>query len=143
MIYLSSDHAGFHLKLQIISFLNLEKISYFDLGPFEFIKEDDYPLYAQSLAERMKAEKDSMGILVCRSGEGMEIAVNRFKWIRAALCNNKTFAKLSREEDDANVLVFSAMMFDSSEDYKDIVKTFINTNFKNIKRYRRRVKEMS
>ncbi|MHB8442935.1 MAG: RpiB/LacA/LacB family sugar-phosphate isomerase [Patescibacteria group bacterium] len=143
MIYLSSDHAGFHLKLQILSFLTLEKISYFDLGPFEFIKEDDYPLYAQSLAERMKADKDSMGILVCRSGEGMEIAANRFKWIRAALCNNKNFAKLSREEDDANVLVLSAMLFEDNEEYKEIIKTFINTKFKNIKRYRRRVKEMS
>ena len=93
-IFISSDHAGFKLKETIKDYLTNKKVKFVDLGP----KDDnrvDYPDYAHKVARRVKLSKNNVGILVCGSGTGMNIAANKHKNIRAAQCFNIKSTKFS------------------------------------------------
>ena len=100
-IFISSDHAGFKLKEEIKSHLSKKKISFKDMGPFNDDRVD-YPDYAHKVARKVNTNKNNVGILVCGSGMGMNIAANRHKNIRAAQCFNLKSTKLSRLHNDAN-----------------------------------------
>ena len=91
-IFISSDHAGFGLKEDIKKHLKNKKLNFKDLGPFN---DDsvDYPDYAHKLAKKVKVSKNNVGILVCGSGTGMNIAANKHKNIRAAQCFNAKSTK--------------------------------------------------
>jgi len=102
-IFISSDHAGFKLKEEIKSHLLKKKLFFQDLGPFHDDRVD-YPDYAHKVAKKVKAKKSNVGILVCGSGMGMNIAANRHKNIRAAQCFNLKSTKLSRLHNDANII---------------------------------------
>ena len=98
-IFISSDHAGFKLKETIKDYLRNKKVKFEDLGP----KDDssvDYPDYAHKVARKVKSRKSNVGILVCGSGTGMNIAANKHKNIRAAQCFNLKSTKLSRLHND-------------------------------------------
>ena len=84
-IFISSDHAGFKLKEEIKSHLSKKKISFKDMGPYNDDRVD-YPDYAHKVARKVMTNKSNVGILVCGSGMGMNIAANRHKNIRAAQC---------------------------------------------------------
>jgi len=84
-LVLASDHAGFHLKQQLVSRLKSEGHQVLDLGAFS-TESVDYTDYAQALCQAVLDGKAERGILICNSGVGMSIAANRFKGIRAALC---------------------------------------------------------
>ena len=98
-IFISSDHAGFRLKEAIKDYLKNKKVKFEDLGP----KDDsrvDYPDYAHKVAKKVKLNKRNVGILVCGSGTGMNIAANKHKNVRAAQCFNIKSTKLSRLHND-------------------------------------------
>jgi len=95
----------------------------------------DYPVFAKKLCNQMK-ESDK-GILICGTGIGMSIAANRFKNIRAALCFNEKMATLSRQHNDANVLVLGARII-SAETARNCVEKFLSTDFEG-GRHRRRM----
>lgn len=137
MIYIASDHDGFELKQNICKFLTLESIEFTDLGPYEFNKPDDYPIFAIEVCKKVLETKTS-GILICDTGIGMSIAANRFKGIRAAPCNDSFLALRARKHNDANILVLDAI-YDDIEKSKSIILTFINTPFSNEERHIRRV----
>jgi ribose 5-phosphate isomerase B len=86
-ICIASDHGGFNLKESIKDFLIKKNISIIDLGPYKN-KTVDYPDFAKRLANRIKAKKSDVGILICGSGTGMAISANKIKTIRAAVCYN-------------------------------------------------------
>ena len=86
-IFISSDHAGFKLKESIKDYLKTKKIEFEDLGPKNDHKVD-YPDFAHKVARRVKLNKRNVGILVCGSGTGMNIAANKHKNVRAAQCFN-------------------------------------------------------
>ena len=86
-IFISSDHAGFKLKENIKMYLDKKNYRYFDLGP-ENSNRVDYPDYAHKVAKKVKLNKNHVGILVCGSGTGMNIAENKHKNKRAAQCFN-------------------------------------------------------
>ena len=94
-IFISSDHAGFKLKEDIKKHLKNIKLNFKDLGPVNDTSVD-YPDYAHKLAKKVKISKNNVGILVCGSGTGMNIAANKHKNIRAAQCFNAKSTKLSR-----------------------------------------------
>jgi ribose 5-phosphate isomerase B len=126
-IVIAADHAGFELKHKIILYLKDQKYNVLDLG-CNNMEAVDYPDYAYSLCENIGSEY-STGILVCGSGVGMSMAANRFKHIRAALCSDANIAQLSREHNDANVLVLGARIIDQETAFSCINK-FLNTEFK-------------
>lgn len=136
MLYIASDHAGYHLKEKLKGI----RESYDDLGTYS---EDpvDYPDIAYMMAERLLTNKNAKGILICGSGIGIAIAANRFNHIRAALCHKPDEAKLARQHNDANVLVLAGREADL-EIANDIIETFINTNFE-AGRHLRRVNKMT
>jgi ribose 5-phosphate isomerase B len=126
-IFISSDHAGFKLKEEIKSHLSKKKISFKDMGPFNNDRVD-YPDYAHKVARKVKTNKNNVGILVCGSGMGMNIAANRHKNIRAAQCFNLKSTKLSRLHNDANIITLGSRLLNKKLAL-NCVNTFLNTKF--------------
>ena len=142
-IYLASDHHGFHIEEDIIKFLHSKNYEVVDLSGAELDLNDDYPVFAKTAVHQLLSDEDSnsKAILLCGSGQGMCIAANRFKGIRASLCWNTKLAYSARNDDDSNVLCLSA---DHTilEDIKDIIQVFMTTPFANAARYVRRLNEI-
>ena len=126
-VCIASDHGGFKLKEAIKDLLINKNISIFDLGPFEN-KTVDYPDYAKKLANRIKAKKSDIGILVCGSGTGMAISANKIKSIRAAVCYNTKSTRLSRQHNNANIITLGARLTKKSLSLK-LVEIFLKTKF--------------
>ena len=138
-IFISSDHAGFKLKETIKMYLERKKYKYFDLGP-ENDNSVDYPDFAHKVAKKVKLNKNNVGILVCGSGTGMNIAANKHKNVRAAQCFNLKSTKLSRLHNDANIITLGSRLL-STKNALDYVKAFINTKFEG-GRHLKRVKKI-
>ncbi|MDB2341903.1 ribose 5-phosphate isomerase B [Candidatus Pelagibacter bacterium] len=126
-IFLSSDHAGYKLKEIIKIYLDKIMIKYTDLGPFSNDRVD-YPDYAHKVAKKVKTNKNHIGILVCGSGTGMNIAANKHKNIRAAQCFNVKSTKLSRLHNDANIITLGSRLLSKKNALK-FVDVFLNTKF--------------
>ena len=126
-IFLSSDHAGYKLKEIIKIYLDKIMIKYTDLGPFSNDRVD-YPDYAHKVAKKVKTNKNHVGILVCGSGMGMNIAANKHKNIRAAQCFNVKSTKLSRLHNDANIITLGSRLLSKKNALK-FVDVFLNTKF--------------
>ena len=126
-IFISSDHAGFKLKETIKNYLINKKIKFTDLGPMNDSKVD-YPDYAHKVARKVKVNKSNVGILVCGSGTGMNIAANRHKNVRAAQCFNLKSTKLSRLHNDANIITLGSRLISKKNALK-FVSVFLNTKF--------------
>ena len=126
-IYISSDHAGFKLKEDIKAFLSKKKLTFLDLGPYNADKVD-YPDYAHKVAKKVKISKNNVGILVCGSGTGMNIAANKHKNIRAAQCFNLKSTKLSRLHNDANIITLGSRVLSKNNALK-FISVFLNTKF--------------
>ena len=138
-IFVSSDHAGFALKKKVLNFLKKKKLSFQDLGPFSD-KSVDYPLYAHKLAKNVKKNKRNVGILICGSGTGMNIAANKHRNIRAAQCFSVKSTKLSRLHNDANVITLGSRLISKNKAMK-FISAFLNTKFEG-GRHLRRVKKI-
>ena len=137
-IFISSDHAGYKLKEEIKKHLKRKKLSFEDMGPNSSQKVD-YPDYAHKVARKVKVSKKNIGILVCGSGTGMNIAANKHKNIRAAQCFNLKSTKLSRLHNDANVITLGSRLITKKNALK-FVSVFLNTKFdggRHLKRVRK------
>ena len=126
-IFISSDHAGFKLKEDIKISLKRKKLKFEDLGP-ENDNRVDYPDFAHRLARKVNVNKNHLGILVCGSGTGMNIAANNHKNIRAAQCFNTKSTKLSRLHNDANIITLGSRLISKKNALK-FVSIFLNTRF--------------
>jgi ribose 5-phosphate isomerase B len=138
-IAIASDHAGFHLKNQIKKALDSLQVLYDDLGP-EGTDSVDYPDFARKVAEAV--QNGSLGILCCGTGIGMSIAANKFRGIRAAICNDIYTAQMSREHNDSNILVMGGRILEDSDEVERIVKTWLQTEFQG-GRHKRRIDKIS
>lgn len=140
-IIIGSDHAGVELKSFLKDFLQSVGYSVSDIGTFS--KEScDYPDIAQTLANNIKENPNNLGILICGTGIGMSIAVNRFNFIRGAVLYNNEVAKLAREHNDANVAILGARMFSKDENL-EFLKTFLSSDFSNEERHKKRITKLS
>ena len=138
-IFISSDHAGFKLKESIKIFLNKQNYKYIDLGPNNDSRVD-YPDFAHKVAKKVKINKNHVGILVCGSGMGMNIAANRHKNIRAAQCFNLKSTKLSRLHNDANIITLGSRLF-NKKNVMNLVNVFLKTKFEG-GRHRKRINKI-
>ena len=138
-ICIASDHAGYKLKENIKDFLINKNVSIFDLGPMNE-NSVDYPDYAKKVANRVKANKSDIGILVCGSGTGMAISANKIKDIRAAVCYNNQSTRLSRLHNNANIISLGSRLTKKNTAIK-LVSIFLNTKFEG-GRHLRRVKKI-
>jgi ribose 5-phosphate isomerase B len=138
-IFISSDHAGYKLKELIKNYLSKKKIKFVDLGPNNN-KRVDYPDFAHILAKKVKTKKYNMGILICGSGIGMNIAANKHKNIRAAQCYNSESAKLSRLHNDANIITLGSRLL-TKKNALNCVGVFLKTKFEG-GRHSKRIKKI-
>lgn len=142
-IYIGADHNGFDFKRQLTQFLRDGGYEVIDVGDIAHNPEDDFPEFASRLVVRLKADRDpqSKGILICGSGQGMCIAANRFKGIRASLCWNVEEARAARNDDDSNVLCLPSRYLTLPR-IEPIVTTWLNTAFAGALRFKRRIKAL-
>ena len=126
-IFISSDHAGFKLKEAIKKYLTSKNINFYDLGPTNE-NSVDYPDYAHRVAKKVKISRENVGILVCGSGTGMNIAANKHKNIRAAQCFNIKSTKLSRLHNDANIITLGSRLI-SKKNALRFISVFLDTKF--------------
>ena len=138
-ICISSDHAGFKLKESIKDFLINKNISIIDLGPMNE-NSVDYPDYAKKISNRIKSKRSDVGILVCGSGMGMNIAANRHKNIRAVQCFNLKSTKLSRLHNDANIITLGSRLL-TKKNALNFISVFLKTKFEG-GRHAKRIKKI-
>jgi ribose 5-phosphate isomerase B len=137
-IFISSDHAGYNLKINIIKkFSKKQKIV--DLG-LSSNNSVDYPDYAHKLSKKVATNKGSFGILICGSGMGMSITANKNKKIRAALCYSIKNTKLSRLHNNANIITLGERLINKNKAF-NLIKLFLSTKFEG-GRHLRRVKKI-
>ena len=141
MLYLAADHGGFELKNHLKQFLEARGYQIEDLGPHTLEPLDDYPDYAFEAAKKITSDQDK-AILVCRTGQGMAIAANRYAHIRAAVALSEEIVHRSREDENTNVIVMAADYTDQ-ELAQRIALAFIEGPFTGQERHRRRIGKIS
>jgi len=139
-VVIGSDHAGFEDKEKIKRQLERLGVEYEDVGT-NSTDSVDYPIYAGKVAEKVSNGEFEQGILVCGSGNGMQIAANKFRGVRAALAWNEQTARLARQHNDANVLSVPARMI-SPEEVSKVIESWLGAEFEG-GRHERRVEEIS
>lgn len=138
-ILIGSDHAGFDLKHQLKDHLRALGHTVTDKGTH--VKDSvDYPDYAHAVATGVLSEPEGLGILICGSGNGVNISANRHKGVRSAMAWTPEIAALAREHNNANVLALPAR-FITVEEAKAIVDAFLTTKFEG-GRHQRRVEKI-
>ena len=141
-IAIASDHGGFELKESIISFLLKKGWEVDNLGAFS-TDSVDYPDYGIKVAKAIIDKKIVRGILICGTGVGMSIVVNRFPGIRGTLCSDVYTAKMCREHNDSNVLIMGGRVIGVSL-AMEILDIWLNTEFEGGRHQRRldKIKEI-
>lgn len=137
-VYLAADHRGLDLKNVLREWLQQEDYEVVDLGAVELDKDDDYPDLGFALAEKVAGDSGSLGVAVCGSGVGMEVAAGKVKGVRAVLAHDAKLAVAARRDDDVNVISIGAD-FIEEEQAKEIVKAALETSFSGEERYQRRI----
>jgi ribose 5-phosphate isomerase B len=137
---LASDHAGYSLKEFLKTKLEKEGYKLFDFGTFSE-ESIDYPDYAHQLGSAVNKGLYERGIVICGSGNGVNMVVNKYPEVRGALCWNSEQAELTRRHNDANVLSLPGRFIDYNEAWK-AVELFLNTDFEG-GRHQRRVDKIS
>jgi ribose 5-phosphate isomerase B len=140
IIPIGADHAGFNLKGKIIEFLESKGYQVKDFGCFSE-ESIDYPDFAHPVAEMVEENTGMLGILICGSGNGINMTANKHKGIRSALCWNTEIAALARQHNDANIVALPAR-FISEQEALEIVETFLGTAFEG-GRHQRRIDKIS
>jgi len=138
-IIIGSDHAGFPLKEYIKSLLIKHQYCIEDIGTYSQTSVD-YPDYAEKVALKVRKKPRTKGILVCGTGIGASIAANKIPGIRAALVNDVKDARLSKEHNDANILVLGGRPFKKLK-VKKIVHVWLRSKYKG-QRHARRVRKI-
>lgn len=142
-IFIGADHNGFTLKHSLVDYLHKAGYDVVDDGRERLDPDDDFPVFAQQVVAAMlgSTDPDVRGILLCGSGQGMCMAANRFKGIRACLGYDRESIRSARHDDDANILCLPARHLEK-DTTNVLVEAFLNTEFSHIGRFQRRIKEM-
>ncbi len=140
-IYLGSDHAGFHLKEKVFAYLAKHNYDVKEVGDEVLDPDDDFPEFAQQAALQIIGDEDddARAILISGGGQGMAIAANRFRGIRASVIWDAFEAKVTRNDNDSNILCLPArILLDDDMGWQGIIETWLNTPFAGAVRYKRR-----
>lgn len=146
-IFLGADHRGFYLKEKIFKYLKDSGYDIEDIGGFEYDPNDDFPEFARVAVSKIRANEkyDPRAILICGGAQGMGMAANRFKGIRASVVWEPEEAKWTRNDNDSNVICLPARVFDKDEaeaKWKETVDVWLKTPFAAAPRFVRRNKQI-
>lgn len=139
-IFLGSDHNGFHMKENVFAYLVKHGYEVEDVGDTYLDPTDDFPEFAQLAALKVLGEDDdARAILLCGGGQGMAMAANRFRGIRASVIWDAYEAKMTRNDNDSNVLCLPSRILEGdAAAWHGIIETWLNTPFADAIRFRRR-----
>lgn len=138
MIYIGADHRGFELKEYLRNHLIREGLELVDVGASTYESGDDYVDYATLVAKGVLESDKNWGIVICGSGVGVDIVANKFDGIRCALVMDVARSKQSREHEDVNMISLASDVINPEEALR-VVKTFLETQFSNEERHKRRI----
>lgn len=138
IIAIGSDHAGFELKRELSGLVGSLGHEVRDLGNTRLDPDDDYPDFARAVGVAIARGEAERGVIVCGSGVGASIAVNKVPGARGAVCHDTFSARQGVEDDDANVLVLGARIVGASL-ARELVATFLAARFSHATRHERRL----
>jgi ribose 5-phosphate isomerase B len=143
-VYVGADHNGYLLKAKLVSFLQKQGYDVVDDSTGPLNPEDDYPVIAKKVVLDMQASGDAQakGILICMSGQGMCMAANRHRGMRAALGYDRESIRSARNDEDANILCLAVRTLEADAGDYNLIETFLRTPFAAAQRYSRRIQEM-
>lgn len=124
---IGNDHAGSDLKKKIVNLLKNQNIEVINYGTDQN-ESVDYPDFAHPVGRSIQENKVDLAIVICGSGNGVNMVVNKYSKVRSALCWNTELAGLARSHNNANILAIPAR-FVSEEVAMEMVNTFLNTPF--------------
>lgn len=136
-----SDHTGFELKSKLMALVKGLASEVIDVGAFD-TAPSDYPDYAEALAQVVLDGRADRGVMICGSGVGASVAVNKIPGMRAGLCHDTYSAHQGVEHDNTNVLVLGARII-GDELAKEIVRSFLAAEYTNEERHRRRLSKIA
>lgn len=140
-IFIGSDHQGFHLKEKVFAYLVKHNYEVEDVGDQILDPNDDFPEFAQMAALKVigSTDKDPRAILLCGGGQGMAMAANRFRGIRASVIWDAFEAKMTRNDNDSNILCIPSRIVENDDRaWEGIIETWLNTPFAGAVRFKRR-----
>lgn len=140
IVPIGCDHAGYHLKLALIQHLTNQGYEIKDYGCFSE-ESIDYPDFAHPVAEMVENNDGTLGILICGSGNGINMTANKHQGVRSALCWKKEIAELARQHNNANIITLPAR-FVSEKEAIEMVDVFFSTEFEG-GRHQKRVDKIS
>lgn len=140
-IFIGADHNGYELKEKLEEYLKAKGYEVIDKGDNELKPDDDFPTYAAHVASEVVGDEDAKGILLCGSGQGVCMAANRYKGVRASLVWDQDEAHSSRNDDNANIICLPAKKLEL-EQAKQLVDTWLETPFAAAPRFIRRIKQL-
>ncbi len=141
-VHIGGDHAAYEVLTDLVQFLQEEGHDVVNHGPHGYERLDDYPVYVLRAAEGVAREPGSFGIVLGGSGNGEQMAANKVRGIRAALCYNDEMARLAREHNDAQVLSIGGRM-SSEAQARSMARVFLSTAFSHDPRHQRRIDMVS
>jgi ribose 5-phosphate isomerase B len=137
-VYCGADHGGFSLKRKLIEWLKTQGYDAVDCGNTKLDPIDDFPDFAFAVADRVAAEPESRGIVLCRSAGGMMIAANKVKGVRCVVGVNPTDVVHNRDHNDINMLAIAGD-YTSEGEAKELIKIFLITPWGGVPRLVRRL----
>ena len=146
-IFLGADHRGFYLKEKVFKYLKDSGYDVEDIGGFEYDPNDDFPEFARVAVSKIRVNEkyDPRAILICGGAQGMGMAANRFKGIRASVVWEPEEAKWTRNDNDSNIICLPARVFDKNEaeaKWKETIDVWLKTPFAAAPRFIRRNKQI-
>lgn len=141
MIFVGADHRGLVLKAAVNTWLKNRGYEFEDVGAYEFNQEDDYVDFAVDVAQRVVKQK-GMGILICASGVGVDIAANKVEGVRCALGFALEQVTAARRDDNINVLALPSDFIDGQKGVM-LVERFLVTPFTEYDKYLRRIEKIA
>jgi len=142
-VFIGADHNGFAMKQELIEELARAGYTVIDEGDERLQPDDDFPQFAARTVMAMRAsnDADARGILICGSGQGMCMAANRYKGIRASIVWTEEEARAGRNDDDSNVLCIPARYMDIKKALQ-LIEVWLATPFAGAARFKRRIREL-
>jgi len=143
IIYFGADHGGFELKAHLMEVLRSQGYEVEDMGDTKIVEDDDYPDFARAVAEKVATDTERQrGVLICRSGVGMDVVANKFANIRSVLAISGDHVYAARHDDDVNILTIASDFTDKAQAEK-MLEVFMTTPFGADQRYKRRLEKIS
>jgi ribose 5-phosphate isomerase B len=140
-VVIAADHGGYQYKNLLLNEIREKGYEVTDLGAFEEMPPDDYPDYAEAVANALQSGRAEKGILICGSGVGVSVAANKFKGVRAGVCHDTYSAHQGVEHDDMNVLCIGQRVI-GIELAREILFAFLAAVFSNETRHKRRLEKV-